>query len=92
MRIFIFLYNIDILGFNCAIAARRFKSTTGGSSSFCSQPIGGLVGGDIRKIFSGSGGRKYVSEFAPRNIIGYEKKKKIFRKKKDINLHKQNTF
>jgi hypothetical protein len=51
----------------------RFKSTTGGSSSFCSQPTGGLAGGDIRKSLSGSGGRKYVSGFAPRNIIGYEK-------------------
>jgi len=30
----------------------------GGSSSFCSQPTGGLDGGDIRKSFSGSGGRK----------------------------------
>jgi len=34
------------------------RSTIGGSSSFCSQPTGGLDGGDIRKSFSGSGGRK----------------------------------
>ena len=62
--------NIYLLGFNCAIAANRFKSTTGGSSGFCSQPTGGLAGGEIRKSFSGSGGRKYVSGFAPRKIIG----------------------
>jgi len=42
----------------------------GGSSSFCSQPTGGLAGGEIRKSFSGSGGRKYPSGFAPRNTIG----------------------
>ena len=60
-----------ILGCNCAMAANRSKSTTGGSSNFCSHPTGGLDGGDIRKSFSGSGGRKCVSEFAPRSTIGY---------------------
>ena len=64
------IFSFDILGCNCAIAEMRFKSTTGGSSSFCSQPTGGLAGGEIRNCFSGSGGRKYVSGFAPRNIIG----------------------
>jgi len=63
------IYN-NVLGCNWAIAAIRFKSTIGGSSSFCSQPTGGLTGGDIRKSFWGSGGRKYVSGFAPRNIMG----------------------
>lgn len=47
-----------LLGRNCVIAARRLKSTTGGSSAFCSQPIGGLDGGDMRNNLSGSGGRK----------------------------------
>jgi hypothetical protein len=62
--------NVNILGCNCAIAAIRFRSTTGGSSSFCSQPTGGLTGGEIRKSLSGYGGRKYPSGFAPRNTIG----------------------
>lgn len=65
-----------LLGCNCAIAAIKFKSTIGGSSTFCSQPTGGLAGGDIRKSFSGSGGRRCVSGFAPRNTIGYEKLEK----------------
>jgi len=47
-----------ILGRNCAIAAMRLRSTTGGSSTFCSQPIGGLAGGDIRNNLLGSGGFK----------------------------------
>jgi hypothetical protein len=59
-----------LLGCNCAIAAMRFRSTIGGSSIFCSQPTGGLTGGEIRKSFSGSGGRKYVSGFAPRKTMG----------------------
>jgi len=36
----------------------RLRSTTGGSSAFCSQPIGGLAGGDIRNNLLGSGGFK----------------------------------
>jgi len=82
--IFIHIY-INILGCNCAIAAIRFKSTIGGSSSFCSQPTGGLGGGDIRKSFSGSGGRKCLSGFAPRNTIGYEKN--INKRKQDLGTY-----
>lgn len=60
----------NLLGCNWAMAAMRLRSTTGGSSAFCSQPTGGLAGGEIRKSLSGSGGRKYPSGFAPRKTIG----------------------
>ena len=60
----------DLLGCSWAIAAMRLRSTTGGSSIFCSQPTGGLGGGEIRKSFCGSGGRRYVSALAPRKRIG----------------------
>jgi hypothetical protein len=52
------------------MAAIRLRSTIGGSSNFCSQPTGGLHGGEIRKSLSGSGGRKCVSGLAPRYTIG----------------------
>ena len=61
---------IYLLGCSWAMAAMRLRSTTGGSSAFCSQPTGGLAGGEIRKSFSGSGGRRKLSGFAPRKTIG----------------------
>lgn len=41
-------FSKNLLGFNCAIAASKLRSTSGGASTFCSQSLGGLDGGEIR--------------------------------------------
>lgn len=77
MQPVVFIAVQNVLGFNWAMAAIRFRSTTGGSSNVCSQPTGGLDGGDIRNSLSGLGGCKNPSGFDPRNIIGFRKENKI---------------
>ena len=44
----------------------------GGFSNFCSHPIRGLEGGEMRNSLSGSGGRRNFSDVPPRKTIGYK--------------------
>ena len=86
------LWSVDLLGCNCAIAATRFRSIPGGSSNFCSQPIRGLEGGEMRNSLSGSGGRRNFSDVPPRKTIGYGESGVFNRTRLSLDLRRQNRL